>query len=254
MYYSSTTLGGRKAMRTDSPEQFISFGNRRLSSAFAIIFHVGMATIVFSCVFTAQPVGYYSRPFFLLIGALGVATIVALLASRVPFASIPAGKALTALVAAFVYNLAYEPQIAQLLPAATEHLPHFVLEFTPGIGVIGLIIALVGTGLYLMARSGREPVATPLVPAVVVGGVLILVLSLIMYIALSPITSYELQGDYLTKLLTVRVVEYTLLLLAVLRLTGARGIGNAPTWYLALALILAAARHILGIAMPDMAS
>ncbi len=241
-------------MATDNSEQFIALGNTKITSTFAVIFHLGMAVIVFSCVFTAQPVGYYSHPFFLIVAALGAATIIALLASRTPFASTPAGKALTALVAVFAYNLAYDPQIAQLLPSTAEHLHPLVFELTPGIAVIGLIIALATTGFYLMARSRRQPAASPFVPAVVVAGVLTLVLGLIMYIALSPIASYELQGDFLTKLLAVRVFEYTLLMLAVMRMAGAPGVGNAPTWYLALALILTAARHILGIAMPEMTS
>ena len=241
-------------MATDNSEQFIALGNTKIASTFAGIFHLGMAVIVFSCVFTVQPVGYYSRPFFLIVAALGIATVVALLASRTPFASTPAGKALTALLAAFAYTLAYEPEIAQLLPAAADHLHPLVFELTPGIAVIGLIIALAATGLYLMARARRQPPATPFAPAVLLAGAFTLVLGLIMYIALSPIASYELQGDFLTKMLTVRVFEYTLLLLAVLRMAGAPGVGNAPTWYLALALILTAARHILGIAMPDMAS
>jgi len=234
-------------MQADIPGDAVALSDKRATFAFSALFHIGMLAVVFSCAYTLQPANY-TKLHFATIAALAVAVIAALAIAGGRFARTLAGKALTALMAGIAYNLAYEPQIADLVSSRGGELALAIAEFTPSLGTIGLLVALVAVGLYLTARCDRRPVNVPLSWATAVAAGLVLLLGIIMYIALAPV--YDLQGGVYTRLLVARVVEYGLLLLAILRMTGAPGVGSAPAWYLAVSLLAAAIRHIVGIGMP----
>lgn len=208
----------------------------------AILFHLGMLTIVFSGVYTVQPPTYGTR-YFALTAALGVAVLVLLLVYRTSFAASITGRALTALMAGICYSQAYDPQLTALLPAWGERLPMVVTDLAPSLGTVGLLIAAIGCALYLAAGGDRRPVQLPFGWSILVAALLAAVLGVVMYLALAPL--YELQGGMYTILLLARLLEYTLLLMVVQRMAGARGIGAITTAYLSLGLVAAVAHNML---------
>jgi len=226
--------------------EFAAPGYRPGTLPLAVVFHIGMLAVVVSCAYTVQP-PLYSKLFFVVVAGLAVAVIVGLLVRRGQFAASDAGKAVTALMAGMAFSLAYDPQIAALVPSWGERMPAYVMDFAPGVGTIGLLAALLGAALYVLAGCDQRPDGVPFSRAILVSGGLLLALGIVMYSVLSPV--YDLQGGMYTRLLIGRVLEYGLLLAAVLRMTGAPGVGSVPAWYLALGLLAAAARHVVGIAV-----
>ncbi len=231
-------------MQSKSVPEAVAVTNKPAIHTFSGLFHIGMLAVVFSCVYTLQPANY-TKLYFATIVVLAVGVIAALLIAGGRFARTLAGKALTALMAGIAYNLAYAPQIAELVSSWGRELAPAVAEFTPSVGTVGLLVALIAVGLYLIAGCDRRPVNTPFSSATMAAGGLVLLLGIIMYLALAPV--YDLQGGFYTRLLAARVLEYGLLLLVILRMTGAPGVGSAPAWYLAAGLLAAAIRHIAGI-------
>lgn len=217
-------------------------GRSPATTILAVVFHLGMLAVVFSCVFTVQP-PTYGRVYFGLTAALGVAVVLVMCIRKSGFAASPSGRAATALMAGICYSKAYDPQLTALFPSWGENLPMFVTDIAPGLATIGLLLAIISAALYLIISPDRRPVRIPFGWATAAAGLLVAVLGVLMYILLAPI--YELQGGMYTTLLLSRVLEYTLLLLVVQVMAGARGVGALTTWYLALALVAAAIRNSL---------
>ncbi|MFO7948003.1 MAG: hypothetical protein R6V19_14460 [Armatimonadota bacterium] len=210
----------------------------------AAIFHVGMVVICASAVYTLQPPTYTKQLFGVIAAAAVIVAATAYMSQTRP--EWRSGVRLgTALLAGIVFHLAYSPQLNQL--PGLENLPPWVSEMQIGLGAVGLAVALIAAGVYLWSGCDRRSVKVPFQGSMLAAAGLVIVLNAVMYASLVQI--YDLQGGFYARLLTMHVVAYSLLFLLVMRLTGARAVGNYTTWYLAAAIILASARHILGIGM-----
>lgn len=208
------------------------------------IFHLGMLTVCASCVYTLQPPTYTKRLFFIIAAVAVVVAVVAGMARSRPSWRRTIQLA-TALLAGIVYHLAYSPQLGQM--PALQQMPQYLAELQPGLGTIGLVVALIGATLYVLGGCNRGEHPLPFAWSILVAVGVVVCLNVIMYIALVQV--YNLQGGFYARLLMFHAIGYGLLFLAVQRMEGAPAVGYAPTWYLAAAVLLAAGRHILGIAM-----
>ena len=208
-------------------------------------FHIGMLAVAASCVATVQFASAGTA--FVVLGMLGIGTVaLALIARR--SGTVQRGMAsLTALAAAVVYGMAFEPQLVAVAPALIDRLPMVVWELSPSIGTAGLVLSVVATATYLLSGCDRSGARLQMGGAVLTAAGLVIGLGLLMYVTLAPV--YELQGGMYTRLLIGRTLEYTLLGLVVMRMYGLRGVGSAPAWYFAGTLLAVAGRHLLGIGM-----
>ncbi len=221
-------------------------GLKRTAYAFSGLYHAGMLAVAFSCAYTVQPPNY-TKLFFLTAAVFAGALLIWAIVSRGKSGQTEAGAGLAALLAGIVFSLAYDPQLFDLFPTAYESLPVWVTDLSPSIGTVGVLIAALGAGMYVMSGCDRQERTVPFMSALLWAAGLVLVIGLLMYFGLRNV--YDLQGGFYTRGLLVRILTYGLLIGTTLRLSGRPGIGNAPVWYLTLAIWIAAARHILGIGM-----
>jgi hypothetical protein len=203
-----------------------------------------MLAICLSCVYTLQP-PTYGRRLFIIIGVVAVVVAAAALMARSRPGRRRGIQLSTALLAGIAYHLAYSPQLGQL--PAFQQMPQYLAELQPGLGTAGLIVALIGAAMFVLSGSDRRREPLPFYWSILVAAGLLILVNAIMYIGLVQV--YNLQGGFYARLLLFHAVGYGLLFLAVQRMEGAPAVGYAPTWYLAAAIILAAGRHILGIAV-----
>lgn len=207
----------------------------------AVGVHLGLLVVCASCAFTLQPEGMLSKRQFIVFAALGVVILGAALLTVGRVAAGKAGKLLLGLGAASALSLSYDPPLADL-PAISERVPGWLAQFEPGIGLAGVAIAFVFWIIYRIVARGGVDAEVPLRGALLASAALVLVLVAIMYLALHNL--YDLEGGYGSLLLTLNVVQYSVLILVALEMSGAVGFGGLGHLYVGTALIIAAGRNL----------
>jgi hypothetical protein len=216
--------------------------HRRRLTALSALMHVGLVVISACAVYSLQPLmGPRHWAAYVLVA---LAMLVGAAATRGRYSFADGGKLLTALGAGLVFKLASEPQLANL-PWPGEHLPSWLAGANLTIASVGLLVAAI-FGFWLLRTltdylgHAHEP---PFLWALNGSVLLILVLSAVTFSTLRRF--YEIDGIYLA-LLVGNAVQYYLLLRLTLSASGRKMVGALPQVILALAILAACARNVLG--------
>jgi len=224
----------------DSPAGTIK-ATGRLAWWPAIGVHAGLLVVCASCAYTMQPDMFGERE-WLAFAALGIVIAGVAACTRGRVGKAQAGRLLLALGATTALALSYEPPLSAL-PAVSDRVPTWLAQFEPGIGLAGIALALVFWALYRVVARGGVQADPPFVGALLVSAFGVLVLAGIMYLALHGL--YDLAGGYGNLLVAYNVVQYTILMLIALEMSGAVGVGGLPHLYVGAAVFIAAARNLL---------
>lgn len=209
----------------------------------AIGVHVGLLVVCASCVYTLEPLLFaFSRRQWLAFAVLGLALIGAVAFTGGRAAASRAARLLLALGAGLALWLAYRPLLEEL-PGLSGLLPPGLAQLQPGMGLVGLVIALIFWLVYRgVAPAGIRPGA-PFRRAVLASAGLLLVLAAVMYLGLRGL--YDLGGGLESLILTYYVVEYAVLLVISVEMSGAAGVGGLAHLYVGAALVIAAGRNLM---------
>ena len=219
--------------------------HRRQLMVLSGLMHAGLIVIGLCAIYSLQPVmGPRQWAAYVLV-AVAMLVCAAVTRGRCGFAD--GGKLLTALGAGMVLKLAAEPQLANL-SGLGERLPPWLAGANLTIASLGLLVAAVFGFWFLRTLSnylghGHEP---PLGRALNGSVLLILALSVVTFFTLRRF--YELDTAYLA-VLVGNAIQYYLLLRLTLSASGRKMVGAGPQVYLAVAILLACARNLLGGAM-----
>jgi hypothetical protein len=209
----------------------------------AVGVHVGLLIVCASCVYTLEPLLFgFSRRQWLGFAALGLVLVGAVAFTGGRAAASRAGRLLLGLGAGLVLWLAYKPLLEDL-PGLSGVVPAGLAQLEPGIGLVGLGIALIFWLVYRgVAREGIRPGA-PFRRAVLASAALVLVLAAVMYLSLRGL--YDLGGGLESLILTYYVVQYAVLLLICVEMSGAAGVGGLAHLYVGAALVIAVGRNLM---------
>ena len=172
----------------------------------AALTHLGLLLVCFSGAYTAQPADFPHRKWVGIV-ALALVMLVWAIATRGRSGFSISGKLATGLAAGLVLSLTYDPQLSDL-PVLGSLVPASLADVHLGVATLGVVWAAI-LGLAYLAL-GRF---------------------------------YELETLHLVMLIS-NVVQYYLLVLVVMGMSGRSGVGRALQVYLALTLLLACARNL----------
>ncbi|NPV47359.1 MAG: hypothetical protein HPY69_10395 [Armatimonadetes bacterium] len=205
--------------------------------------HLGLLAICCSAAYTLQPADFTGRQW----AALLLAAVIALahaVGTRGRGAASVCGKSLTALLAGVALSLSYDPQLASW-PTVGERMPLWLAAVNPSLATIGVLVAGVFGMLYLATVTRRcgQQCPIPYARVTVLAAALVIVLGLGTYAALGRI--YDMDSLHLVMLVS-NAVQYAWLLGVVLGLSGRTGVGYSAQVYLALTVLAALVRNLVG--------
>lgn len=208
----------------------------------AALTHVGLIVICLSAIYTLQPPTLPTRRWAGLV-VLALVMLGNAIVSRGRSGFSVNGKLLTALAGGIVLSLAGEPQLANLGNLG-ETLPPWLVSLYPSIATVALVWAVTFGLAYLRASNAdRAQRTTPFLGGLHASGLLVLVLGLVTFFALTRL--YPIDPMYLSLLIS-NALQYYLLLLVLVSISGRIGVGSSIELYMAVTLLLACARNILG--------
>jgi hypothetical protein len=206
----------------------------------AIGMHVGLAILCFSTVYSSWQRVIFTLPQWGAVLIVAVALLYAGLRPGPRTALRAWVRLLLALGGLMAFRLAYSPSLDSI-PRLAEDLPAPLLETYPGIGIIGVAIALVFWGLWASA-GGHLPLGIiPFRRSALLAGGLAVGCAVLTYFLLSgphDLFVSETLGPVL------RIVQVTGLSAMLVSIGGGAGGGRAPHVYIALSLIAAFVRNI----------
>lgn len=227
----------------DLPELELQPRHRREVSTLANLMHVGLLLVCASAIYTLQP-PTIGMERWLGLGLLAIILLVWAAATRGRCAFTDGGKLLTALAAGIVLNLAYEPQLANLGNFG-ENMPSWAMGLAPGLAMAGVILAASFGLWYLRTLNNylRHGHTAPFRWGLHAAFLLVIALGLITFLALDRL--YQMEPMDLSALLG-NALQYYLLLLIVINVSGRTGVGAVMQVYFAATLLLALARNVIG--------
>ncbi|MEI6501858.1 MAG: hypothetical protein WCP21_12625 [Armatimonadota bacterium] len=216
--------------------------HRRRITVLAALTNVGLLLICASAVWTVQPPTFGLRRW----AGYAVLALLLLLSAALPrgrSAFSNAGKLAVTLAALIVLSLAYDPQLASV-GALGDTMPPWLSAISPGLGTLGVLLAVVCGFSYLFTINGylRHRHHTLFAWGLKSALILIIGLGLATYLCLHRL--YELDPTVLS-LLIGNALQYTLVGYVVVNLSGRLGVGSSMQIYLSLTVLLALARNIL---------
>lgn len=217
--------------------------HRRQVLVLAALTHLGLVVTAACAVYTLQPPTFGMKRW----AGLGLVALVMLglaAVTRGRSAFLTVGKLLTALAAGVALSLAVEPQLANM-GTLGERMPMWLLGVGPNVAMIAVVWTAVFGLLYLHLINsylghGHE---APFRWGLNLGTLVIIVLAIASFVMLGRL--YEMDMLHLSQLLGNALTFY-LLLVVVLNVSGRIGFGASMQVYLALTLLLALARNLVG--------
>lgn len=216
--------------------------HRRQVRLLSGLFHAGLVIIAAAAVYSLQPALALRdwAPYLV----VAVVMLICAAVTRGRSGLSDGGRLLTALGAALLLSLAREPQLSSI-EAIYDSLPLWLVTMGLGLGTLGVLVAAIG-GLGLVRALSSyfgQPHPPPFLWALNRAALLVLVVGVATFLTLRRF--YEMDGAYLSLLLG-NLVQYYLLLRVTLHSSGRMNVGAAPQVYIAVAILLAFARNMLG--------
>lgn len=217
--------------------------HRREVTTLATLMHVGLLLVCASAVYTVQP-PTMGMERWLGLGLLAIILLVWAAVTRGRCAFSDGGRLLTALAAGIALSLAADPQLASFSNFG-ETMPSWLMGLAPGLSMAGVIIASIFGLWYLYTLNNylRHGHAAPFRWGLHAAALLIIALGIVTFLALDRF--YQMDVMDLATLLG-NALQYYLLLLVVLSVSGRTGVGAVMQVYFAATLLLALARNVVG--------
>lgn len=229
-------------MAQTSDLQPISYPSQTRTQAIpgAVGIHVGLAILCFSTVYSSWQRVIFTLPQWGAVLLVAAALLYAGLRRGPRTAVRTWSRLLLALGGVMAFRLAYSPSLDSI-PRLAEELPAALLETYPGIGLIGVAVALVFWGLWASA-GGHLPLGIiPFRKSILLAGGLAVGCALLAYFLLRgphDLFVSESLGPIL------RILQVTGLSAMLVSIGGGAGVGRAPHIYIGLSLIAAFIRNI----------
>lgn len=215
--------------------------HRRCVAVLGTLTQVGLLIICVSAVWSVQP--EFSARKWAGFGALALGLLGAAAVTRGRAAFSTGGKLATGLAAMIVLGLCLQPQLADVGNLA-ERLPPWLVAMSPGLAMLGVLVAAAFGLTYLGTLNSyqRHRHYPPFAQGLRAALLLVAVLGVVTYLCLRR--QYELDPTLLPLLLG-NVVQYYLLGVVVVNVSGRIGVGCSPQVLFAVTLLLAAVRNFL---------
>jgi len=204
--------------------------------------HLGYLLVCISAAVTQQTAEFPRRAWIPPL-AVGLALVLAFLATRGRIAFARWGRLLLALGIGLAFSLTYDPQLADL-PGLGWVADTPLGQLNPSLAALGSVLVLVFWLATAAAGGERMQRPVPFRRALTIGAALVVVTGALTRSYLAGY--YEGVSDtFETYDLMQRALQYTILIGAALGLSGARGVRGWPHLYVGLALLAGFARNMM---------
>lgn len=206
----------------------------------AVGIHVGLAILCASAIYTRWQLAFINQAQWAVMVAVAVALLWVCMCRRPQVVTDTWARLCLALAGLWVLRLAYDPQLSAI-PRLGEDLPETFRATYPGIGLVGVVIALLSWLIYRSVGGELDLGPAPFrLPALVATGA-VMGMALVALALLRPAHGLPASETLRPMLAALQGGGLVIMLLGI---GGGPGVGRLPHLYLALTLIAACVRNL----------